>query len=122
MSGAARCRHRRARCWRRRNKGRELSIEIICANTPQAKGRVERMNKTLQDRLVKELRLCGISTMAAGNAFLPEFMEDYNRRFGRTPKNSHDAHRPLRSDEDLSRIFTWQEERMMSRNLVVHFK
>jgi transposase len=100
----------------------ELNIDIICANSPQAKGRVERMNKTLQDRLVKELRLRGISTMEAGNAFLPEFMEDYNRRFGRTPKNSHDAHRPLRSGEDLSRIFTWQEERTMSRNLVVHFK
>jgi len=100
----------------------ELNIEIICANSPQAKGRVERMNKTLQDRLVKELRLRGISTMEGGNAFLPEFMADYNRRFGCTPKNPHDAHRPLRSDEDLSRIFTWQEERTMSRNLVVHFK
>ena len=100
----------------------ELNIDIICANSPQAKGRVERMNKTLQDRLVKELRLRGISTKESGNAFLPEFMEDYNRRFGRTAKNAHDAHRSLRSDEDLSCIFTWQEERTMSRNLVVHFK
>jgi hypothetical protein len=100
----------------------ELNIDIICANSPQAKGRVERMNKTLQDRLVKELRLHGISTMEAGNGFLPEFMEDYNRRFGRAPKSAHDAHRQLRGDEDLSRIFTWQEERTMSRNLVVHFK
>jgi transposase len=100
----------------------ELNIDIICANSPQAKGRVERMNKTLQDRLVKELRLRGISTMETGNAFLPQFMADYNRRFGRTAKNAHDAHRPLRGDEDLSRIFSWQEERRMSRNLVVHFK
>ncbi len=100
----------------------ELNIDIICANSPQAKGRVERMNKTLQDRLVKELRLRGISTMETGNAFLPEFMVDYNQRFGRTPKNGHDAHRPLRNDEDLSHIFSWQEERTMSRNLVVHFK
>jgi hypothetical protein len=59
----------------------ELNIDIICANSPQAKGRVERMNKTLQDRLVKELRLRGISTMEAGNAFLPGFMADYNQRF-----------------------------------------
>ena len=80
------------------------------------------MNKTLQDRLVKELRLRGISMMEAGNAFLPEFMEDYNRRFRHSPKNAHDAHRPLRDDEDLSRIFTWQEDRTMSRNLVVHFQ
>src|SRR5215472_13992753 len=58
----------------------ELNIDIICANTPQAKGRVERSFGTLQDRLVKELRLAGISTIEAGNAFLPAFMEDYNRR------------------------------------------
>jgi hypothetical protein len=100
----------------------ELNIDIICANSPQAKGRVERMNKTLQDRLVKELRLCGISNMEDGNAFLPEFTEDYNRRFGRAPQNPHDAHRPLQDGEDLSRIFSWQEERTLSRNLTVHFK
>jgi hypothetical protein len=100
----------------------ELNIDIICANSPQAKGRVERMNKTLQDRLVKELRLRGICSMEDGNAFLPEFTEDYNRRFGRTPQNPHDAHRPLQDGEDLSRIFSWQEERTMSRNLTVHFK
>jgi hypothetical protein len=58
----------------------ELNIDIICANSPQAKGRVERMNQTLQDRLVKELRLRGISTMEAGNAFAPEFMESFSIR------------------------------------------
>jgi hypothetical protein len=56
----------------------QLNIDIICANTPQAKGRVERMNSTLQDRLVKELRLRAISTMEAGNAFAPTFIEDFN--------------------------------------------
>jgi len=66
-----------------------LTIEIICANSSQAKGRVERANKTLQDRLVKELRLTGISTMEAGNAFLPTFMADYNTRFaGRTAERN----------------------------------
>jgi hypothetical protein len=100
----------------------ELNIDIICANSPQAKGRVERMNQTLQDRLMKELRLRGISSMEAGNAFLPEYTEDCNRRFGRAPQNPHDAHRPLQDGEDLSRIFSWQEERTMSRNLTVHFK
>lgn len=100
----------------------DLNIEIICANSPQAKGRVERMNHTLQDRLVKELRLQGISTMEGANAFVPAFMEDYNRRFGRAPRNPHDAHRPVRDDEDLGQVFSWQEERTMSRNLVVHFK
>jgi transposase len=100
----------------------QLNIDIICANTPQAKGRVERMNQTLQDRLVKELRLRGISTMEAGNVFAPEFMDDYNRRFEREPRNPHDAHRPMSETEDLLQIFSWQEERAMSRNLVVHFK
>jgi transposase len=63
----------------------ELNIEILCANSSQAKGRVERMNRTLQDRLVKELRLAGISTMEEGNTFLPGFMERYNGRFAIAP-------------------------------------
>jgi hypothetical protein len=61
----------------------DLNIDIICANTPAAKGRVERANQTLQDRLVKELRLRGISTVDAGNAYLAEFGEDCNRRCAR---------------------------------------
>ncbi len=100
----------------------QLNIDIICANTPQAKGRVERMNRSLQDRLVKELRLRGISTVEDGNAYLPSFIVDYNRRFARAPRNPHDAHRPLRADEDLGKIFTWREERTMSRDLVVHYR
>jgi hypothetical protein len=91
-------------------------------SAPQAKGRVERMNKTLQDRLVKELRLHGISSIAAANAYTPEFMADYNRRFAREPRNAHNAHRPVQPGEDLAQIFTWQEERTMTRNLVVHFR
>ena len=61
-----------------------LNIDIICANSPQAKGRVERAFGTLQDRLVKELRLAGISTIAAANAWLPGFIASHNERFGRT--------------------------------------
>ena len=63
----------------------QFNIDIICANAPQAKGRVERANGTLQDRLVKEMRLAGISTLEAGNAFLPAFMADFNRRLPRRP-------------------------------------
>jgi transposase len=59
----------------------ELDIQIMCANTPQAQGRVERANQTLQDRLVKEMRLLGISSLEAGNAYLPAFMQDFNQRF-----------------------------------------
>jgi hypothetical protein len=80
----------------------ELNIESICANSSQAKGRVERANLTLQDRLVKELRLQNISTMAAANAYAPTFIEDYNHRFGKPPRNDFNAHRPLRDDEGLN--------------------
>ena len=100
----------------------ELNIDILCANTPQAKGRVERAHLTLQDRLVKELRLRDLSTPEAGNAYLPQFQADYNARFGREPRSPHDAHRPVRHDEDLERIFTWQEERKLSKNLTLHYK
>jgi hypothetical protein len=99
----------------------ELNIDIICANTPQAKGRVERAHLTLQDRLVKELRLRSISTLEAGNAYLSEFRADYNQRFAREPLSAFDAHRPLRDDEDLDVIFTWQEDRKLSRNLTFHY-
>jgi hypothetical protein len=99
----------------------ELAIDIICANTPQAKGRVERANRTLQDRLVKELRLKGISTLEAANDFLSEFMEDYNSRFGKEAANPKDLHRPLRPEEDLREVFAWREERTVSSSLTLQY-
>jgi transposase len=99
----------------------ELDIQIICANSPQAKGRVERANQTLQDRLVKELRLRGISNIEAANAYLPEFCEDFNRRFAVAPRSTHDAHRPLLTTENLDVILTHQEPRTLSKNLTVQF-
>ena len=65
-----------------------LNIDIICANSSQAKGRVERANKTLQDRLVKELRLAAVSDMEAANAFAPRFLDSYNARFAKVPANA----------------------------------
>jgi transposase len=100
----------------------DLNIDVICANTPAAKGRVERAHQTLQDRLVKELRLRGISTMDDANRYLPEFMDDYNRRFGRVARNDHDAHRPLLERDHLDDIFTWQEQRRVTAQLTVHHK
>jgi hypothetical protein len=100
----------------------ELNIDIVCANTPQAKGRVERAHLTLQDRLVKELRLRDISTQEAANAYAPEFVEDYNKRFAKEPLSSHDAHRPIRDDEDLALIFTWQEDRQVSKDLTLRYR
>ena len=100
----------------------ELDVEIICANTPQAKGRIERANQTLQDRLVKELRLQGISDIASANAFLPEFRTDYNHRFAVAPRSSHDAHRPLLKSENLDLILTHQKTGTLSKNLTVQSK
>jgi transposase len=95
----------------------ELEIELICANSPQAKGRVERVNQTLQDRLVKELRLRGISDPERANAYLPEFMADFNRRFALPPANPVDAHRPLLASHQLDRIFTLQTPRTLTQQL-----
>lgn len=100
---------------------KELDIEIICANTPQAKGRVERANQTLQDRLVKEMHLRGVASMEEGNAYLPEFMADFNRRFAVPARSQNDAHRPLNVQEDLEHILTWQEPRVLSKNLTLQF-
>jgi hypothetical protein len=101
---------------------RELNIELLCARSPEAKGRVERANGTLQDRLVKELRLRGLNDPQAATPFLPEFMADYNRRFAKPPAVAYDAHRPLRPEDDLSQLFTLQETRRISRQLTVHYK
>jgi hypothetical protein len=99
-----------------------LNIDILCAHTPAAKGRVERAHLTLQDRLVKELRLRGIRDVEAANAFAPEFIADYNRRFARAPRSEHDAHRPLQPSDDLARIFSWQETRLVSKSLTLSYK
>ena len=98
-----------------------LNIDILCANTPQAKGRVERANKTLQDRLVKELRLQGISTIAAGNQLLPGFLADYNARFGKEARNPKNLHRPLSAGDDLTDVFAWREERTVSNSLTLQY-
>jgi hypothetical protein len=89
----------------------ELNIESICANSSQTTGRVERANQTLQDRLVKELRLRGISSQTAANTYMPDFLHDYNQWFAKPPGNDFNAHGTLRDDEDLTLIFTWREPR-----------
>ena len=99
-----------------------LEIPILCANSPQAKGRVERANQTLQDRLVKEMRLRGINDMQQGNVYLPEFMADFNRRFAVQPRSSLNAHRPMQAHQNLDHILTWQETRLITKNLTLQFK
>lgn len=99
----------------------ELNIDIICANTPQAKGRVERANKTLQDRLVKEMRLRDISTIKAANAFMPEFIEQYNSKFAKEPHNPKDMHRPFTEHECLDGAMCHKEQRTLSHTLTIRY-
>jgi hypothetical protein len=99
----------------------DLDIEIICANSPQAKGRVERVNQTLQDRLVKELRLRGLSDPDRANAYLPEYLTDFNRRFALPPADPTDAHRPLLAHQDLDQIFTLQTPRTLTQTLTFQY-
>ena len=98
---------------------RELGIEHITAHSAPAKGRVERSFGTAQDRLVKDLRLEGVSTIAAANHFLEEhWLDDYNRRFAVASRSRADAHRSARRF-DLDAIFSRQETRTVMRDHTV---
>jgi len=99
----------------------ELNIDIICANSPQAKGRVERANKTLQDRLVKELRLRNINTIEGANAYAPLFMEEFNIRFGKEPRNPKDMHRPLSEHDCLDGSMCHKAQRTLSASLTLRY-
>lgn len=99
-----------------------LDIEHIKANSPQAKGRVERANLTLQDRLLKEMRLEGISSIEEGNAFLAKYMEKHNQKFAVLPASDEDANRPvLHSQEELDLIFSKHHKRKLSKNLALQY-
>lgn len=101
----------------------ELNIEILCANSSQARGRVERVNRTLQDRLVKELRLAEISDIATGNLFLPEFIKRFNEKFAILPANPHDLHRPLQiSANRLKDILCHREQRYVGMQLTFRYR
>jgi hypothetical protein len=100
----------------------ELDIRLICANTPQAKGRVERRHRDLQDRLIKAMRLQEICAIEEANAFLPGFIDDFNKRFAKPPQDSTNAHRPLLAEHSLDRIFCLKETRRLSKNLTLQYK
>ena len=99
----------------------QLDIELICARTPQAKGRVERANRTLQDRLVKELHLRNITDMNTANAYLPAFLDDHNQRYAVTAASSDNAHRPL-GDIPLDDILVHRYQRTLAVNLMLQFE
>jgi hypothetical protein len=100
----------------------ELGIEIICANTPQAKGRVERVNQTLQDRLVKEMRLLAISSMEEANEYVEEFIAAFNEKFAVEASSANDAHRPVLAQEKLERVLRVKESRMLTKNLELSYR
>jgi transposase len=98
---------------------RELGVELIAAHSPQAKGRIERLFHTLQDRLVKEMRLAGIATLAEANRFLPPWLARYNRRFAVAPAQTTDLHRPLLARTDLRAVLALKTQRVLRRDRTV---
>ena len=101
----------------------ELNIEIICANSSQAKGRVERSNRTLQDRLIKEMRLDGISNMEDGNAYLEGFVEQFNTKFAKAPAKSDNLHRAMNIEPDnLREVFCFQDQRYVGQQLTFSYE
>lgn len=99
-----------------------LGIDLICANSPQAKGRVERANQTFQDRLVKEMRLRGIDNYQTANVYLPEFIHFYNRKFAVLPRSTGDVHLPLDKSIDLDFLFSIHDTRIISKDLQIQFE
>lgn len=99
----------------------ELGIESIPAYSPQAKGRIERLWGSLQDRLTKELRLANITTLAAANTFLPSFIERYNARFAKPAADPGSAWVPLPADLDLLYYFAIRETRTVRADHCISF-
>jgi len=103
----------------------DLGIKVICANSPEAKGRIERLFGTLQDRMVKEMRLRDIKSREDANRYLSEeYLPDHNHRFSVASKQEGDAHRPLTKElrRRLSSIFSIQSERRVNNDYTIQFK
>jgi hypothetical protein len=98
---------------------KELGVEVIHANSPQAKGRIERLFGTLQDRLVKEMRLRGVRTIEEANAFLEVYLPFYNRRFSVCPKGRDNLHRSLVKGMNLDAILCIKTERTLRNDFTV---
>ncbi len=100
----------------------ELGVELIAAHSPQAKGRVERLFKTVQDRLVKELRLARIATLEAANRFLEGYLPVYNRRFAVRPAQAADLHRPKPTDRELARGLCIKTTRCLRKDFTIAYE
>jgi hypothetical protein len=99
----------------------ELGIRVIHADSPQAKGRIERLFKTFQNRLIKEMRLKGIKSTEEANKFLTHYLTAYARRFAVRPANDTDLHRPMRKDIDLNAIFCVKTIRVLRNDFTVAY-
>lgn len=100
---------------------KELGIQIIFAHSPQAKGRIERLFETLQDRLVKEMRLLQIRTQEQANIFLGKYLNTFNRKYSVVPANTVDLHRKLPPQMDINRILCVKENRVLKNDFTVQF-
>ena len=97
----------------------ELGVELLAAHSPQAKGRVERLFKTLQDRLIKELRLAGIATLEDANRFLEEYVPRYNRQFAVPPTQAANLHRPKPTAQALARSLCIKTTRCLRKDFTI---
>lgn len=100
---------------------KELGVEVIHAHSPQAKGRIERLFGTLQDRLVKEMRLKGIKTIEEANEFLEQYLPVYNKRFSIAPEKNEDMHMPLSKGLNLDSILCIKEKRTLRNDFTVAY-
>lgn len=102
----------------------QINVRLISAHSPEAKGRVERVFKTLQDRLVKELRLAGISTIEKANEFLKEYIPKFNEQFAVAPRSRNNLHKALSQElkERLPQIFSIQSPRIVNNDYTIMFK
>jgi len=100
---------------------KELGVKVIHAHSPQAKGRIERLFRTFQDRLIKEMRLREIKTIQEANTFLPGYLPIYNRRFAVKPKEKADLHRPVPKELNIDSILCLKTERVLRNDFTVSF-
>lgn len=100
----------------------ELDVKVIFAQSPQAKGRIERTFETLQDRLVKELRLAGVSTLKQANAFLKDYLPKYNAKFAVKPLRKTNLHRAIPKRLNLDEIFCLKEYRTIGNGFTFYWK
>jgi transposase len=100
----------------------ELGVRFIHAQSAPAKGRIERLFRTFQDRVIKEMRLAGISSIEEGNKFLKEYLPKYNKRFSISAIEKEDLHRPLTEDEDIDSKLCIKEERVLRNDYTISYK